>query len=197
MTCTTGSKPCNVSLTAAAVDATGGTCASCSGTAVFPPATFDKLGRGCGDPTPVKPNDCNPGQTCLPNPSSTYSGICIMQTGDVACPLGKFDKKHVFYGPNMTEGRSCSDCQCQGASGQTCPTTITIYSGNTTQCQGTVVATITAGKCDDDASIGNQQIGDRKMATTAAPQGGMCPHTGGDPMGTVMPTDPTTFCCTE
>jgi hypothetical protein len=197
MMCNTGTKPCNVSLSTAPIDASGGTCAMCSGTPTLPPAKFQKLGHGCGDPTPVMPNSCNPGQTCLPNPGSSYAGVCIMQTGDVDCPLGKFGNKHLFYGDKM-EGRSCTDCQCQGATGQTCDATITVYAGNTGTCSGAVVATFTAGQCDDNATIMNRQIGDRKITNVSGtPSGGMCPHTGGDPMGTVTPTMPTTFCCTE
>ena len=69
--------------------------------------------------------------------------------------------------------------------------TVTVYSDALCTTQ---IASFTAGSCTNIA--GNPQASGRKFTVTAAPTGGTCPASGGQPMGSVAPTGATTYCCT-
>jgi hypothetical protein len=70
---------------------------------------------------------------------------------------------------------------------------MSVYSDNTTNTCTTLATTFNAGGCGD--LVGNPAVYSRKATVTQAPSGGTCPASGGQPTGSIMPSDPTTFCC--
>jgi hypothetical protein len=193
--CTMGTAPCNQALQVNALQVTGGSCTANAGTPTFPPVSWSTLGQACGGPTPgTGCTDAN--DACMPVPQGIFhSGLCIMQTGDVACS-GQFSEKHTFYGGATMNGRSCTACGCGAPSGGTCSGTISVYAnsgGNV--CNGTVIGTLNpttqSGDCVDLNN--NPEVGSKKATFTIDTPGSCAPTA--QPMGTETPINPTTFCC--
>lgn len=183
--------PCNVSVRATGVAAVNGSCQAMP-TANNPDLIWDRFGRACGD-APTTGGGCNVGQTCLPRMEAPYeSGVCVMMAGDNACPPGAFTEKHVFY-DDVMDTRACTDCSCGTATGGTCPTTVNIYSDTADNTCISLVASFQAGTCAD--VMGNPTLSNREAIPGAGPTGGSCIPSASTPTGTVMPTNPTTFCC--
>ncbi len=198
-TCTkSGSAPCNVSAQAAALTISGGSCTptSTTPTAVPTKITWGEFGEACGGATVG--TGCLTGETCLPIPAAQFvTGVCVMQTGNVACPA-VFTDQHVFYDPSKTtDTRACSGtCTCAPPSGGSCSATITVYSDQTVDTCNTLVATLnpTTAKGDCQPLTGNPSVGSRE-ATFSAVTGSSCVGTGGTATGTATPASATTFCC--
>jgi len=194
MTCSTNTgNPCNVAVSATALEATGGSCMASAVQVMKPDLVWGRFGRACGSDSMTAGKGCNIGQSCVAKPQPPFvSGVCIYKQGDTACPAGAFKQKHLFYeGANDT--RDCTnDCSCGSPSGGTCPTTISIYSDSGGVCNS-AVATFPAGTCANVAN--NPTLGTRKATPPGAPTGGTCTASGGQPTGTATPDVPVTFCC--
>jgi hypothetical protein len=189
--CTNGTQACNKAMQVAPLQVTGGTCTPSAQTPNVPAVSWSIAGEACGGA--VAGTGCNAGKTCLPRPKAPFhTGVCIMQTGDIACPPGQFTAKHTFFTGSM-DNRACSSCACDPAAGGTCSATVTVYSDS--GCSAVIATlhpTTAAGDC---ANIANNPAAVSRKAVFTAPAGGMCPPTGGQPSGTATPTSPTTFCC--
>ncbi|HSN99447.1 MAG TPA: hypothetical protein VLS89_14225, partial [Candidatus Nanopelagicales bacterium] len=185
--------PCNVSVRATAIAATGqGTCQPNPVAVMLPDPVWAQLGRACGD-APVG-GGCNIGQACLPRPEVPYeTGVCISKDGDNACPAGAFTEKHVFFSDVMDERGCADDCACGPGANGVCPATVTIYSDTQSNTCVTAVATFAAGTCFNLAN--NPNIAGRTVSAPGAPTGGACPATGGTPTGAATPINPKTYCC--
>lgn len=183
--------PCNVAVTSPAPTVTGGSCATQGGQATVPPLSWAILGKACGDST--FGGGCGAGSVCQPKPPLPFvSGICIYKSGDNACPGATYTQKHVFFGGAM-DTRGCTPCQCGAVSGGTCTVEMSVYSDNTTHTCNTLQTTFNAGGCGN--LNGNPAVYSRKATVTQPPTGGTCPASGGQPTGSIAPSDPTTFCC--
>jgi hypothetical protein len=198
--CTTNNTgPCNVSIQALQLKLNGGTCGSPPmPTKSVPPATWTNSVEACGGVT-AGTGCAASDHTCLPIPQGAFgSGICIMQSGDVACPAG-FTHQHVVYDPTKTvEGRSCGNCTCGAISGGSCSATITVYSAQTIDTCSGLVATLhpTTSQGDCQPLSGNPAVGSRQ-ATYGSVTAGTCAAGGGAPTGSATPGGATTFCCTQ
>jgi hypothetical protein len=183
--------PCNVSVSSAAPTVTGGSCAAKGGQSTVPPLSWAILGKACGGSAIGA--GCGAGNVCQPKPPLPFiSGVCIYKSGDVMCPGDPFTQKHVFYG-NAVDTRACTACQCGGVVGGSCAVEMSVYSDALFSTCTTGIATFNAGGC---ANLnGNPSVYGRKATITQAPSGGTCPPSGGQPTGSVAPSDPTTFCC--
>jgi hypothetical protein len=191
--CTTGTGPCNVSVSVTQLQVSGGSCTASTQSPNIPPVTWGTAGKGCGGPTPG--TGCSSSsEVCLPIPASPFHpGVCIMQTGMVSCPPGQFSEQHIFFSDKM-DSRSCSSCSCGSPTGD-CSATVTVYSATNQTCTGllaTLKPTTTAGDCKN--LTGNPTVSGRE-ATFSTVSNGSCPASGGQAMGTATPSSPTTFCC--
>jgi hypothetical protein len=195
-TCTMGTSACNVQIFAQPLQLTGGSCTPNGQPATKPAITWAVAGEACGGAMPG--TGCNNGAVCMPKPQAPFvtGGVCVMQTGDVACPPGAFVEKHLFYG-GANDTRDCSACTCPGsASGGKCTGKIQIYSSATPNtCTGTLIATLMPTESGGDCAniTGNPNASGRK-ATFTVTQSGTCTP-GAMPIGIALPADPTTFCC--
>jgi hypothetical protein len=201
--CTNGTKPCNLSITVGALVVAGGSCTANAQPPTIPAVTWGTYGAACGGAMPG--TGCTAyTDSCLPIPQGPYvGGLCIMQTGDVACP-GGFADKHLFYGsstlPGVTDTRTCSTCGCAAPTGGTCSATVKVYSGesspavcNTSTLVATLMPTTQSGDCVNTPT--NPTVGS-KAVTFSAVTGGTCASTS-MPTGTVTTANPTTFCCSQ
>jgi hypothetical protein len=138
---------------------------------------------------------CSGAQVCVPTPPSPFSAqLCILQSGDVACPTGSsYSQKHTYYA-SVTDTRGCSTCTCT-PSGITCSGgTVSLATGiSGSMCAGTMVNVPTDGNCYP-VSIGAGGVFAWTTAE-ATPSGGTCTASGGTATGTVTPGGPTTVCC--
>jgi hypothetical protein len=130
--------------------------------------------------------------TCAPAAPAPFL-LCIFLYGsDVACPdVGLFTEKHTLY-TGSTGEQSCAPCTCASEPG-TCSATLSVYSDSACGA-GALVASETLGSAMplcfgiDDAPLGSKAIG------PATYTGGACTPDGG-PMGEIVPTEPSTYCC--
>lgn len=183
---------CNVSITAAAPTVQGGFCSATGGQATVVPAKWDGFARACGGAV-LTGKGCAINQTCLPKPEAPYvGGLCIKKSGNVNCPAGMFNTKHLFF-DDFTDSRTCTGCQCGAPAGSTCAGDIATHSDSiVNQCLAPVV-TFQAGACANLA--GNPAAGNSKFTVTTPPTGGSCAASGGAPSGVAVGTFPQTFCC--
>jgi len=184
--------PCNTSATSTAPTVTGGSCASSGGTATLPPASWAILGKACGEAP--SGGGCGAGNVCQPNPQAPFlPGLCIYKGGDNSCPAGDFTDRHVFY-QDVDDSRSCSPCQCGTPTGSTCKANISLFSEQLANSCNTKIASFDAGGCINLS--GNPPVFGRSAVITEPPSGGSCAVTGGgQPTGSLTPTNATTFCC--
>lgn len=189
---TTCGGPCNVALTAPAPTVTGGTCPTGGGVPSVPALKWAIRGKACGDSSVGA--GCGAGKACLPKPPQPFlGGLCIYKSGENACPAGDFSVQHVFY-EGADDTRGCGACSCGAPAGSTCAASIDVYNDLTIDTCVTKVATIPAGGCVD--LLNNPTVSGAKATITQPPTGGSCVPSGGQSMGQVTPTTPTTFCCT-
>jgi hypothetical protein len=182
--------PCNASVTAAGTIVTGGSCNATGGVPNKPPATFTVHGKACRVTRQGK--GCPTGEVCLPKPQGNFEPrVCIGKTGDEACPA-PFVTKSLLY-DDFDDTRGCTGCSCGAPSGGSCELTIHLHSDAAPSCSTEVVSVPTGG-C---ANIpGNQAIRGRSYEVAQAPSGATCsPTQTSTPIGMVVETGPTTFCC--
>jgi hypothetical protein len=170
-----------------------GTCTATPSQTISPSA-WSETARAC-QPSSVG-GGCSGAQVCVPTPPTPFAAqLCILQSGDVACPTGStYSTKHTFYG-SVTDTRACTTCSCGQATGGTCSggavSVASAISGSA--CGGTMSNVPTDGNCYP-VSIGN---GNAFAWTTAVANasGGTCAPMGGTATGMVTPAGPTTVCC--
>jgi hypothetical protein len=162
---------------AAAPDA--GSCQTNSFMEVTPPAWLDHL-RVCATDDP---GTCDGDGVCLP--AMADADVCILRAGDVPCPAGAYSARTVVYGDYL-DGRDCSDCGCNVQSA-----VCQIEIRQSSDCTGAPEVTWTTSTAHCDAFA--VPVGESFTAVHETVDN--CSGVGGDPIGAVMPIDPTTLCC--
>lgn len=119
---------------------------------------------------------------------------CIAAPADVDCPASSpYTEKHLFYG-GIDDTRGCMPCTCGAPAGSICACSISIFSDAACSVPLPLDVGVTslAPSCHDvpaGSALGSKSAG----PSTYAP--GACAPSGGEPMGTAVPTGPATFCC--
>lgn len=138
---------------------------------------------------------CGAGKVCVANPPQDAS-VCIKKIGANACPAGFTNEIQAFNG--ATDTRSCTDCGC-GVNVQ-CDPTPWIEGYDTNACVPNQDAPIhnVGGGCVDLSPLmfgmKNHPLSVRYLAINKTET---CSTNGGEPMGSVTPENPVTFCCTQ
>lgn len=161
------------------VDAGAGTCETNTSMQVTPPAWLDHL-RVCGTDEPAA---CEGGTVCLPTVPD--ADACIMRAGDVPCPAGDYSVRTVVYGDYVDE-RDCSACDCD-VQGPVCR--VELRYGDDCSGNPDVAWTTNTAHCETFAIPAGEAF--TAMHDTVD----NCVGDGGDPIGAVVPIDPTTLCC--
>ena len=168
--------------------ATGGSC-SANPTQSVPAVSWSTAARTCAWGLTNQQGGCGANKLCVTAPSSPFAGPCVMQAGDLACPMG-YPTKHIEYA-SVSDTRGCSSCTCTLNAG-TCNGSLIFYkSGN---CQGGVVGTYGLGQpCTAVTNQGTASVASN--ASYYVLPAGSCAAQGGQPQGSATPSSPTTICC--
>ncbi len=153
--------------------------------ALIPPISWDASITTCG--LTGSPLSCEGNGLCIPPAPEGFESVwCIYQQGDVGCPAGIFNTKHVFFS-GATDSRECGNCTC--ASTANICNEAELLAFTDLDCAGEPAAVLEAnGSCLDISaqSIALQFPGAESCPVQSEPQ----------PMGTADPTGEFTFCCT-
>ena len=169
-------EPCGVSTdpVAAKLPFTWGTVArSCRGVAYGPCAT--------------------PSEVCAPAVETGFAQ-CLVQKGDNECP-STYPDKHLLY-KGFADTRACTPCACSAPVGGACSALVSVFKDGAcspASLVGSNSVDATVPTCYDVSPSG-QALGS-KLATAPVYSPGVCQVSGGEPMGEVVPEEPSTFCC--
>jgi hypothetical protein len=181
-----------------------------AGTCTAPPVQTTKpayswmtAAIGCAPVSTAAPG-CGMGAVCVPRTSAPFrSGVyCIQSTGDVSCPVGPYATKTVYYA-GATDGRTCTPCYCNPAG--TCMSTYTGYTDAncttaSTQLMNRPLPTSFSPSCAVTFTGSTTPGSFKVVSETLVSSSLSCVpdnSTGGQPVGMVTPSSPTTVCCTQ
>ncbi|MGK4007904.1 hypothetical protein WMF31_35135 [Sorangium sp. So ce1036] len=135
--------------------------------------------------------------TCMPSPDQP--GVpppggfltCIFHEGDVTCGE-PYLVKHVFHG-GIDDTRGCSPCGCGEPEGASCTIMASVYSdGACGELLASNVVSSTTPFCG--VTPPGVALGSKSAEVVAVDPGG-CAPSGGEPIGEMLPAEPSTFCC--
>jgi hypothetical protein len=193
---------CGTSFTIGESIAQGGSCVATGGSPSVPAATA-LGGTACLPAAPLSAATCGTGQLCLPtSPNPAAPRICVMSKGSAtSCPGAPYKVGPEIYYTDptqVTDTRGCSACSCGGPDGAACsfnPLQNLTNLRYDSMCQLPTVAPPFSipTACQSLMNDGFQLNGTFRL------QPGMCPATGGDPMGTatIPMGQATSICCTS
>jgi hypothetical protein len=184
-------------------EVTPGTCVPDGGAATLPDASFSELSRVCTT-TSGPGGGCAPGLVCVGRPPSGFHGACVFKSvsGAAVCPAG-FGQAHVTMpsATSVTDTRGCTACSCGSPTGASCAGAATFYSapGCTDDAgasdAGAASLTLTAdGVCHGVLLDASLPVASIALDASVASQG-TCTPSGGEPTGSVTPTNETLYCC--
>ncbi|WP_437976987.1 hypothetical protein WMF11_07710 [Sorangium sp. So ce295] len=158
------------------------------------------------DPWQTRALACVPGayteclgdrSTCMPSPEQPGvpppGGLltCIFHEGDVTCEAPYLDR-HVFYG-GADDTRGCSECACGEPEGASCTIMASVYSdGACAEQVASILVSSMAPFCG--VTPPGVALGSKSAEVVAVDPGG-CAPSGGEPIGELLPAEPSTFCC--
>jgi len=180
-----------VDMSAASSNPSGGSCLPFPSNSI-PVATWSTNGRACVSAVaPGGQSDCPGGSVCAPQSALPFqTGLCIAQSGDVACPTTGYTVKHVLF-VAVDDTRGCSACGCGAVTGASCHGVVEVHAsgGGGGRCtSASVVQYPLPYSCD-----AVQQPGDFFLAVN--PTGGICQPSLATATGMATPARATTFCC--
>jgi hypothetical protein len=151
--------------------------------------TWGNYARACATTAAPSQADCPVATVCAPIPASPFRlGLCVEQSGDIACPAAGYNTKRVFYA-GVDDRRGCSPCSCDaGVTGASCTATVNQYNSTDGGCAGLPITYLPGASCQ-----GIQQPADLRLTLMAS--GGSCAPSTSAPTGSATPAGPTTFCC--
>jgi hypothetical protein len=177
--------------TASAPSASGGMCAA-DASANKPMWSWGELAVAC---TPSAPsgNSCGAGGQCMPSPAMPFEGqFCIMSQDAGACPGGGYSQPRSYYYTTANDTRDCAPCTCGTPTGVDCTMNAQVTLWETNGCDAGVGQPVMPlpSTCVTPAFT-------MQGATfTTSPAGGSCTPVGGGPIGSIVPQNPMTICCT-
>jgi hypothetical protein len=187
------------------VDCDGGTCVQ-SVTAIAMILT-----ESCAPTTPAIPQDVkwadfaytcegeangtcpSAGDICVPKATDGFA-LCVRHDGDddvFTCPTG-YPFRSVYY-LGAEDTRMCAPCICEPPEASKCSSLVSFYADDAcTEQIASVTATNASSMCAEvppGSPLGSKQA----SPPTYTP--GSCKPSGGQEIGSVQPTHPSTFCC--
>ncbi len=174
---------------AAPVAMPGGQCAPVA-SQTLPPVTWASHARLCAPTLPAAVAACGAGQVCAAATDLAFepSTYCVMRAGQWPCPQD-FPRARTYYDGSVADQRTCSTCTCGAPAGGTCQNA-TVSVGSGPVCS-TGSAITTPSLC---APLAGMSVAEVTSGMDSV--GGACPPAGGKASGTVIPTTPTSVCCT-
>ena len=140
----------------------------------------------CAPDAELRQGGCAEGDVCAPK--TPFDGdICIVKTGDHACPVGQYSKRHVYF-ERIEDTRSCSACTCD----HDCAYKWQVFADADTAC-----ATATQELTEKDQCVAVTPTAGKIRARAEITGTGACNASGGAPTGRVGGKDAITVCCVE
>jgi hypothetical protein len=174
--------PATYSVLLSSPTASGGMCTASGPTASLPPIGWSMQIQSCAPST--APSACAGGDVCAPILDPSFA-TCVRQDGDIPCPTGSYSARTLGYEGAPVDTRGCGGtCSCGAPSGIACGGNWVNYGINTCSVGGTSYGLNT---CVTTNGVSSEYI--------PSPSGGSCVGSGGEPTGSVAPTNPVTFCC--
>jgi hypothetical protein len=170
-----------------------GSCPASGGTVTSTPPIFAQRADACT--VPATGAGCEPAHACVRRPTQTGQ-VCIAVTGEEACPSAWPSPIVGFDGG--TDSRSCSPCTCAKPSASCGGGTVfvaydvngCVHEGDPAKWVGTTC--VSTSTLFEGHGTGSIQLG----GEGATPKGS-CSPAGGSPTGSVVGTNPLTFCCRQ
>lgn len=140
------------------------------------------------------------GDVCLPAAMGTYqAAACVAKAGDLGCPMGFLQVRHLFYG-GASDQRTCGpNCTCGPPSGSTCANSVTLYPCPVccANC-GSGAFPVTFGSCIQTGNPVHCNGGGviRSGVYQGVKNAGACAGSNVVEGGNFVPGDPWTVCCT-
>ncbi|APR80641.1 Hypothetical protein A7982_05988 [Minicystis rosea] len=156
-------------------------------------SSWSHFARSCIGASPGSCGDSALG--CVPAAPPGFR-VCVFHDGDKDCGdpwLAPYTDKHLFY-DGLLDTRSCSPCACDPPLGSVCTASISVYPDGACAGPSTNTNLVDSSQsiCIDTlAGVGLMS----KSASNVTYAPGACQPSGGDPIGTVEPMGPVTFCC--
>ena len=169
--------------------ASGGACPP-SPTRDVPPSGWSITARLCRLPAPASRGACEEGRVCAAPTALPFAPnrFCIARPGSWQCPA-EYPDAHTYH-HGATDTRDCSACTCEPPAGATCSAT-TLATYDRADCTGGEKKWAPPRACDKIESA-------HGLSTPGTPAGvATCAPRGGAPTGDVVPTTPTTVCCSS
>lgn len=173
------------SMTASAIQALPGTCASDQRTTEPTPEWGNRLGLCVADLVDGCPSDlCD-----AAGPEGYETAGCIYDTGERECPSEGYTERTVFY-EELDNSLTCASCTCGTAKGETCNGVTTLFAQ--AGCNTEAYQKANDNACADGG--GTLSPYSLRLDVTG-PTGGTCESSGGELSGDVIPAGPVTVCC--
>ena len=158
-----------------------------------PGPEFDTAVTACLSASAPVQGSCVTGATCLPGPPAPFPPrFCVSQAGNTPCPAGSpYTVSYVVYS-GADDSRKCADCTC-GPPDAGDPEAGGGCMGDIAFCYDDACAPQNCSsfdKCDMGTLPSFLVEGDMTFR-------GGCDPSGGQAIGAVNPTGPTTYCCTQ
>ncbi|WP_437943047.1 hypothetical protein WMF27_25835 [Sorangium sp. So ce281] len=184
-------EPCVQSLTIAAPSVTTGACTP----RIDAPPPVPRL-----DPWATRARACLAGAytacedatTCVPAAPSGFLTCVYHEGGDAGCPEG-YAARHVFF-EDVIDGRECTPCGCGDPTGASCTLMASVF--RDAACTDLLASNLVSSSVPfcvvtpPGAGLGS------KSAVISAVEPGACAPHGGEPVGELQASAPSTFCCT-
>lgn len=158
-----------------------------------PPLAFGRAHALCGASDDAT-GTCEDGQACLPPEPEDSAPMCIWQPGELQCPAGAYETRHVFD-TSFSDDRACTECSC-GSLDASCEVGgLVAYPYSNACVPGVVEIAIAEEACAPTPG----GIGSVNYPLGAIPNlvGGTCDPTESVPTGALEVTGHITVCCLE
>jgi hypothetical protein len=141
--------------------------------------------------------ECDEGQSCMavpPGPALAPPdgfSTCIFHEDEESCS-DEYPVKHVFYDA-LVDSRDCTPCSCGEPEGASCDIMASVFSDGA--CAVPLASSLVSSDVPFCAVTPPGVALGSKSATVVAVDPGACAPGGGEPIGDVQPSSPSTFCC--
>jgi hypothetical protein len=175
----------HVSDTAAAPS--GGACPPSAQSPAIAPVGWSTTARACETAAALTSNGCDGSDVCAPAaPPGFAPRMCMYKGGDVACPA-TYAARSVFYA-GAVDTRACSACACAPPSGGACTGAQVAYFDD-------LACSVADGAVGGSCQTAPRKATHVRVTSGGAPTGLACQPSGGQPVGGVVASGPSTFCC--
>ncbi|AUX28459.1 MULTISPECIES: hypothetical protein [Sorangium] len=134
---------------------------------------------------------CDDATTCVPSAPSGFT-TCVFHEGDDAdCPEG-YAVRHLFFA-DVIDGRDCTPCGCGDPTGASCSLMASVY--RDAACTDLLASNVVSSSVPFCVvTPPGVALGSKSAVIVAVEPGACAPH-GGEPIGELRPSAPSTFCC--